>query len=180
METVGGGDDGSFEDELAITSLRQARQPLHDGLNALQVAASAITTAERRFALASLDAALAYLKETLLPACRAEEATIFVAIDGLFGVTNSCHALKAQHTTIMRMTGDLAQAVDAGRASSLEDVERFLPPLLYGLYALVRAHIESEDEAYITLLDAMLSANQAEALAASYEEAIDAFPVEPA
>lgn len=179
METVDA-DRESFEDDLGVTPLRHARRPLHAGLNTLQVAASAVDTAEPRFALAALDSALAYLRETFLPACRAEEATLFVAVDGLFGVTNSCHVMRAQHTTIMRMAGDLAQAGDAARlAGSLEEVERFLPPLLHGLYALCRAHIESEDEAYITLLEAMLSAAQAESLARNYEAAIqspESFP----
>ena len=180
METVDGRGEGSFDEELALTPLRHARHPLHAGLNTLQVAASAVGTAEPRFALAALDSALAYLRETFLPACRAEEATLFVAVDGLFGVTNSCHAMRAQHTTIMRMAGDLAQAGDAARlAGSMDEVERFLPPLLHGLYALCRAHVESEDEAYITLLEAMLSAAQAESLASNYEAAIqspESFP----
>jgi hypothetical protein len=180
LETVGGGDGGDFEEEMGSTPLRRARQPLHLGLNTLQVAASAIATAEPRFALAALDSALKYLREILLPACRAEEATLFVAIDGLFGVTNSCHVMKAQHTTIMRMAGDLVQAAEAARAAgSVEDYEQYLQPLLHGLYALCRAHVESEDEAFVTVLEAMLSAHQAEALAGRYEgacEAMAAFP----
>ena len=173
METVDAG-HGSFEDALGGTPLRQARHPLHAGLNTLQVAASAVGTAEPRFALAALDSALAYLRETFLPACRAEEATLFLAVDGLFGVTNSCHVMRAQHTTIMRMAGDLAQAGDAARiAGSLDEVERFVPPLLHGLYALCRAHVESEDDAYITVLEAMLSTAQAESLARNYEAALE-------
>lgn len=168
METVE--DDGGF---LAPPSpLREARQPLHDGLNALQVAASAVTTAEPRFALASLDAALHYLNQRLLPACRAEESTLFVAVDGVTGVMNGCHVMKAQHTTIIRMAGDLAQVADAARASGgLAEYAKFLQPLLFGLYALCRAHLESEDEAYAGLLEAMLSESQQRALAASFSSA---------
>ena len=173
METVGPG-DGEFEEALESTPLRAAREPLHSGLNTLQVAASAITTAERRFAFAALDAALEYVRDRLLPACRAEETTLFVAVDGLVGVVNSCHIMKAQHTTIMRMAGDLAQAIEAARAGDIAEYAKFLELLLFGLYALSRAHLESEDEAYITLLDAMLSAAQAEALAESYVAATEA------
>ena len=114
------------------------------------------------------------LQETLLPTCRAEEATLFVAIDGLMGVANSCHVMKAQHTTLMRMAGDYAQALDAARtAGDVTEFVQYLGPLLHGLYALARAHLESEDEAYLGLLEAMLSSAQAEALAGAYESSAE-------
>lgn len=175
METVDvQADDGFLE---APSPLASAREPLHAGLNTLRVAANAVTTAERRFALASLDAALSYLREQLLPACRAEEATLFVAVDGLMGVVNSCHVMSAQHTTIIRMAGDLAQAVDAARAANnAGEYAQYLQPLLHGLYALCRAHLESEDEAYLGLLEAMLSESQQGALVSRYSEATTSTP----
>ena len=67
-----------------------------------------------------------------------------------------------------------ARAIQRSRiAGSLDEVERFLPPLLHGLYALCRAHVESEDDAYITVLEAMLSTAQAESLARNYEAALE-------
>ena len=174
METVDGADPG-FADALAASRLHDARSPVHAGLSTLQVAASALTTAESRFAFASLDAAQRYLQDVLLPACRAEETTLFAAVDGLMGVSNSCHAMKAQHTSMMRMAGDFAQALDAARASrELTAYVQYLSPLLHGLYALCRAHLESEDEAYVGLLEAMLTSTQAEALAGAYGEACSA------
>jgi hypothetical protein len=80
--------------------------------------------------------------------------------------------MKAQHTTIIRMAGDLAQVADAAKASGgLAEYAKFLQPLLFGLYALCRAHLESEDEAYAGLLEAMLSESQQRALAASFSSA---------
>jgi hypothetical protein len=176
METVGGDGPGGDEldEALAVSPLHDARSPVHAGLTTLQVAASALATAERRFAFAALEAAQRYLQETLLPTCRAEEATLFVAIDGLMGVANSCHVMKAQHTTLMRMAGDYAQALDAARtAGDVTEFVQYLGPLLHGLYALARAHLESEDEAYLGLLEAMLSSAQAEALAGAYESSAE-------
>lgn len=172
METVVGGD--GRDAGAPASPLRQQRDGLHAGLNALQVAASAVTTAEPRFAFASLEAALRYLQDVLLPGCRAEESTIFVAVDGLMGVVNSCHAMKVQHTTIIRMAGDFAQALEAAKLEgNVEEYVKFLQPLLFGLYALCRAHIESEDDAYIGLLEAMLSEVQVAALAESFEAALE-------
>jgi len=159
------------------SELRHVREGVHAGLTTLQVAASAISTAESRFAFAALDAALSYLQAELLPACRAEEATLFGAVDGLMGVANSCHAMKSQHTTIIRMVGDLAQAIEAARAEAdVAAYARYLEPLLYGLYALARAHLESEDEAYLGMLEALLSEAQVAALAESYVAALEDGP----
>jgi len=155
--------------------LRDVRAPVHAGLNTLQVAATGIGTAEPRFAFAALDAALRYVQDVLLPACRAEEGTLFLAVDGLTGVRNSCHVMRAQHTTIIRMAGDLSQAAEAAKAGGdPAEFAQYLQPLLYGLYALARAHLEAEDEAYIGLVEAMLSSVQVEALANAMRSATGA------
>jgi hypothetical protein len=59
------------------------------------------------------------------------------------------------------MVSDLAQVVEAARTDSdVEAYGRYLLPLLYGLYALMRAHSEAEDDAYVSLLDEALSESQ--------------------
>lgn len=144
-----------------VGPLREFRESLHAGLNRLQLAASAVTTAEPPLALAALDSALNYLQDELLPISRAEEFTIFIAMDGVTGATDSCLVMKAQHTSIMRMTGDLAQAIEAARTDGdVAAYAKYLHPLLYGLYAFVRAHLEAEDDAYLPLLDSALSESQ--------------------
>jgi hypothetical protein len=84
--------------------------------------------------------------------------------------------MKAQHTTLIRMAGDLAQAVEAAKAAGdPAEFAQYLQPLLYGLYALARAHLEAEDEAYVGLVEAVLSSVQVESLA----KAMEAAAVEP-
>lgn len=147
--------------DRVIAPLRQLRDELYAGINTLQVAASAVTTAEYPIAIKALEGALSYLQETFLPVSRAEEFTLFIAVDGVTGATDSCQVMKAQHTSIMRMTGDLSQAVEAARTDGdVAAYARYLHPLLYGLYALCRAHVESEDDAYLPLLDSALSESQ--------------------
>ncbi len=130
--------------------------------------------------MAALDAALQYLQEQLLPGCRAEETTIFPAVSSVTGVSNACHVMRAQHTTLLRMAGDLAQVAEAARAAGdLTDYAKYLQPLLFGLYAFSRAHLESEDDAYLGLLEAVLSENQVTALAAEFERALSVSPENP-
>ncbi|MGE3074144.1 MAG: hemerythrin domain-containing protein [Dehalococcoidia bacterium] len=178
METVDNHEEEGFLEALA--PLREARQLMHAGLNTLQVAATAVTTAESRFAMAALDTALQFLQKQLLPGCRAEETTIFPAVSSITGVSNACHVMRAQHTTLMRMAGDLAQVADAAReAGDLAEYTKYLQPLLFGLYAFSRAHLESEDEAYLGLLEAVLSEHQVATLAAEFEKALDISPEHP-
>ena len=147
--------------DRVIAPLRESRRPLYDGLGQVHVAAGAVDAAEQRVALAALAAALAYLQDELLPACRAEEATLFIAVEGALAAVYSTRVMKAQHASIGAMAADLAQVVDAARADGdVAAYRRYLLPLLYGLYALVRAHLEAEDDAYLSLLDEHLSESQ--------------------
>ncbi|MGE5596625.1 MAG: hemerythrin domain-containing protein [Hyphomicrobiales bacterium] len=147
--------------DRVIGPLREARQPLHDGLHQLQVAGGAVTTAEFPIALAALDGAVRYLDGVLLPQCRAEQFTLFPAVDGVIGKRGASLVMEVQHDAIARMTGDLRQVVEAVRTDGdAEGYARYLQPLLYGLYALVRSHLEAEDEGYLSLLDEHLSESQ--------------------
>lgn len=147
--------------DRVIAPLRESRRPLYDGLRQVHVAAGAVDAAEQRVALAALAAALAYLQDELVPACRAEEATLFIAVEGALAAVYSTRVMKAQHASIGAMVADLAQVVGAARADGdVAAYRRYLLPLLYGLYALVRAHLEAEDDAYLSLLDEHLSESQ--------------------
>jgi hypothetical protein len=147
--------------DRVVGPLRELRAPLFDGLRKLQIAADAIGAAEPRVALASLDSAVTYLREDFLPVARAEEFTMFIAVDGAIGATGASAVMVAQHRSIAAMAGDLGKVVDAARTDGDVDAYgRYLLPLLHGLYALIRAHLEAEDDAYLTLLDEHLSESQ--------------------
>jgi hemerythrin-like domain-containing protein len=138
--------------------LRYLRDQLHAGLTTLQVAASAVDTAEPRMAMKALEAAMHYLQSEFLPMCRAEEAELFRKLDEIAGRPDSCRVMIAQHTSIIRMAGDLAQANDAAKAANdIASYAEYLHPLLYGLYALCRVHLESEDEAYLPVIAAAMT-----------------------
>ena len=147
--------------DRVIAPLRELRAPLYEGLRTLQIAADAVRSAEPRVALASLDSALTYLADQFVPTARAEEFTMFIAVDGAIGATGASAVMVAQHRSIAAMVGDLTQVVEAARTDADVDAySRYLLPLLHGLYALIRAHLEAEDDAYLALLDEHLSESQ--------------------
>lgn len=148
-------------DLSVIEPLRQLRAPLHSGLRTLHLAAEGLESAEPRMALAALESALSYAREVLVPTSNAEEYTLFPAVDGVLGATGTCQVMVAQHRAMAAMSSDLGRVCEAARnAGSPAEYRRYLVPLLYGLYAAARAHLEAEDDAYLPLLDGHLSESQ--------------------
>ena len=131
------------------------------GLKTLQLAAGAVDSADAPVALAALSTAVQYLTVTFLPTASAEEFTLYIAVDGVNGAVNATDIMKAQHESIRAMANDLAKVVEAARADNDPAAYRKdLLPLLHGLYALIRAHLESEDDIYLSLLDDHVSESQ--------------------
>ncbi len=147
--------------DRVVGPLREQRAALHEGLRQVQVAAVSVDSAESRMALGAIEAAGAFLRDVLIPYCQAEEFTLFPAIDGVLGAPGTCQALVAQHAALAAMSEDLDRVVEANRQDGVpDDYRRYLLPLLHGLYAVARAHLESEDDAYLTILDGSLSESQ--------------------
>jgi hemerythrin-like domain-containing protein len=161
METVSNPVDAGAQKDRVVGPLRDARRPLHDGLSALHLAAEAVATAEPAVAFKALDRALAFLQRTFLPSCEAEEFTLFIAVDGVYGATGAVAVMRAQHQVMVEMTADLEKVVAAAKpGNDPAAYARLLHPLLFGLYGLARGHLESEDAAYLTVLDEHLSESQ--------------------
>lgn len=175
METVTGlAGQPAFHDRV-VAPLRDWRRPLHAGLSSLPAAAEAVAAGDPADALRALDRALAYLRGTLLPACDAEEFTLFIAVDGVYGATGAVAVMRAQHQVIAEMTADLEKVVAAARETNDPPAyARYLDPLLYGLYGLARGHLESEDAAYLTVLDEHLSESQVNVIVENLDRIVSA------
>ncbi|WBL36435.1 hemerythrin domain-containing protein [Tepidiforma flava] len=118
----------------------------------------------------ALAEALRYVQGTLLPASEAEEFTLFPTVDGVFGMAGACEPLKLQHEALREMASDLRKvAAAAEQDGDTCAYGRYLQPLLFGLYGLARAHLESEDAVFLPLLDAHLSESQVNVLVENSE-----------
>lgn len=158
---------GVTEERTVVTEpVREFREHLHLGLGRLRSASEAIRTGELKAAPLGVEYALAYLEGLLLPAFKAEEFTLFPAIDGVIGSTGATEVMVAQHRAIEAMVGDLRKVADAATTDgNISEYAGLLLPLLHGLYAAVRMHLESEEDAYLGLLDEHLSESQADVIA---------------
>lgn len=147
--------------DRVVAPLRASRKPLFQGLAKLQLAADAVQTADGPVALAALDTATGFLNSTFLPTAAAEEFTLYIAVDGLYGATNATEIMKAQHASIRAMVEDLTKVVAAARTDNDPAAyAKYLLPLLHGLYASIRVHLEAEDDIYLDLLDNHVSESQ--------------------
>lgn len=156
--------------ERVIGPYRAWRESLRAGLASLATAAAAAGHGPEEDARAALKAALAYVGETLLPGCEAEEFTLFPTVDGVRGVSGSCEVLERQHDSLRAMAEDVRKVAEAAaRDGDTCAYARYLQPLLYGMYALARAHLESEDAAFLPLLDEHLSESQVNVLVENSE-----------
>lgn len=147
--------------DRVIGALREVRRPLFEGMGSLLLAADAVTAAESRVAFASLDTAAGYLRDVVVPYHHAEDYTMLIAMDGVLGKPGASDIIKAQHRSIAAMVGDLLKVAEAARTDGdLSQYARYLLPLLYGLYAAIRVHLESEEDAWLPMLDSHLSESQ--------------------
>lgn len=159
-------------DDRVVGPLRELREPLHAGLHQVQVAAGAVSESEPRMAIAAVETAWRYLQEVFVPACIDEHASLFVAVETILNTREALTALRMQHESLTSMVLDLEKVVKAVRdAGSVEEYRRYLLPLLHGLYAAIRVHIESEDDALLSLLDVHLTSEQVEAVCAGLASA---------
>ncbi len=146
--------------DRVIGPLRVARRPLFEGLQGLQRAASAVQS-DAPGALSAIDEARTYLRGTFLALSRAEEFTLYPAVDGVIGSVGATDIMVVQHGSIGEMVDDLERVVEAVRMQGdVAAYAHYLLPLLHGLYAAIRTHLEAEDAVYLALLDEHLSESQ--------------------
>jgi len=104
-----------------------------------------------------------FLRGHLVPHARAEEAALYPAVERAMGAPGATDTMKADHVEIVRRIDGLADvvtAVGAGPASR-DDAEK-LRAQLYGLSAILRLHFHKEEAVLLPVLDARLSAAEAE------------------
>lgn len=155
--------------DRVIGPLRNARQPLFDGLRRVQHAAISVQ-ADAPGCAEALALALDYLAHEFMPNSRAEEFTLYPAVDGVVGSRGATDVMAVQHGAIGEMVEDLMKVVGAASESgSIATYARLMVPLLHGLYAAIRTHLEAEDAVYLALLDEHLSESQVRVIVENLE-----------
>jgi len=174
IKKVGGGhaqDEALAESARPTEPLREEHRDLMPHIDRLRELAEA-TERDPGASATRLGEAVEFLQGHLLVHAQAEERVLYPAIADLMGAPQATATMSRDHVEIERLTGELAalrRAFDA-RTPTPEDLS-VLRRLAYGLYAIVRLHLAKEEDVYLPLLDARMTAGQASSLFAAMARA---------
>ena len=152
--------------------LRDEHKELYPHIEALKQAGLAVHGTLTQSSLEQIDAAHDFLSAHLLPHAQAEEAALYPAVQKVMGSPYATATMSRDHVEVERLTRELAdlrsqlQGSEIGAAKANE-----LKRVLYGLYTLVKVHFAKEEEVYLPLLDANLTAEEARELFEAMEKA---------
>lgn len=90
---------------------------------------------------------LEFLRRVLLPHAHAEEEFLYPRVAEMLGDSRATGTMLREHVAIHGGIESLA-ATDPGDTLALQE-------LLFGLYALIRAHFDNEEDVYLPLLDTL-------------------------
>jgi hemerythrin-like domain-containing protein len=152
--------------------LRDEHQELLPHIEHLRQLADAVGETPPAALVQNVAAVHDFLAHHLIPHAHAEDRALYPVVARLLGAPEATATMSRDHVEVGSLTAELAElrgrlaggAADGGTAKALRRV-------LYGLYALVKVHFAKEEEIYLPLLDARLSAAEAQAMFAQMEAA---------
>ena len=153
-------------------SLRDEHKELLPHIELLRTVADAVGEAPIASHRRSVDEAYAFLTHHLLPHAQAEERALYPVVGRLMGAPEATATMSRDHVEIGRLTEELGSLRShLGDTSMSTEEEQTLRRVLYSLFALVRVHFAKEEEVYLPLLDARLTADEAARMFAAMERA---------
>jgi iron-sulfur cluster repair protein YtfE (RIC family) len=106
-----------------------------------------------------------FLRGHLVPHARAEEAALYPMVEEVMQAPGATDTMKADHVEIVRRIDELATTVAAiGSGPPTARQAEQLRAHLYGLSAILHLHFNKEELVLLPILDAHLSADDAERL----------------
>lgn len=158
---------------FAVTQpLRDEHRELFPMMDSLRIAAEAIGKVRSDELATLVDLALDFLTRQLIPHAKAEEEVLYPMVARLMGAPAATATMSRDHTEVVRLTSELSSLRNRINGSQLdEDQSRDLQRLMYGLHAIIKLHFAKEEEVYLPLLDARLSASEARTMFEAMEAA---------
>ncbi|MEX2548741.1 MAG: heavy metal translocating P-type ATPase, partial [Nitriliruptoraceae bacterium] len=150
LRALRGGRAAAPRPELGELSdrLREEHQLLQVGIDELRTVADGLETFEPDRALDLLQSVDRFLTEELVPHELAEEEDAYPVLAATAGAEDPTPPLRHTHREIVRLSRLLSTAVAALDGPPTEEDLPELRRLLYGLYAVLRLHLEQEEEAF--------------------------------
>jgi hemerythrin-like domain-containing protein len=142
--------------------LRDEHTELRPQIEAIRAAGDAVGEPTPADVAERVGRAHAFLSGLLLPHADAAEKALYPAVNQAMGSPEASYTMSLDHAEIRRLTGvlgELREKLAAGEITHQD--QRELRMVLYGLYVLVRLHLEKEEEAFLPVLDLRLTPEEA-------------------
>ena len=154
---------------------------LYPQVELLRLAADAVYESLTSQAHDRIEEAYNFLTRQLLPHAQAEEKALYPMVQKVMGAEQATATMSRDHVEIARLTEELGTLRVHKSQLTITSIQAMaLRRVLYGLYALVKLHFAKEEEIYLPLLDAKLTADEAHAMfekmEAAYNEAKEHLP----
>jgi iron-sulfur cluster repair protein YtfE (RIC family) len=144
--------------------------PHIEELSGVAAAATHATPATLRHEVART---LEFLVRQIKPHAAAEDEVLYPAVERAMRAPGATDVMRYEHRALERMIGDL-QALQLEMGIGLGPDQRArLGAVLYSLHAVLSLHFVKEEELYVPLLEARLTAGQADALFEEMEQSAD-------
>lgn len=154
--------------------LRDEHKELFPHIESLKLAGLTVHGTLNQSSLDQIDEAYGFLTNHLLPHAHAEEAALYPAVQKVMGTPYGTATMSRDHVEVESLTRELAALRDQVSATEIGARQaNELKRVLYGLYTLVKVHFAKEEEVYLPLLDANLTAEDAKAMFEAMEKAAE-------
>jgi iron-sulfur cluster repair protein YtfE (RIC family) len=153
-------------------SLREEHRELLPHIEGLRETGDSVGEASPESLRRGVDEAHEFLAHHLIPHAQAEERALYPAVAKAMGAAEATATMSRDHVEVSRLTEELGALRSGLSGDTLPTAQaRELRRVLYGLYALVKAHFAKEEEIYLPILEARLTVEEARRVAKAMGEA---------
>jgi iron-sulfur cluster repair protein YtfE (RIC family) len=152
--------------------LRDEHKALYPQVEVLRLAGDVVNESLTSLAHDKIEQSFNFLTRQLIPHAQAEEKALYPMVEKAMGAPQATATMSRDHVEVERLTEVLGTLrVHRTQLSITFDQVMALRRVLYGLYTLVKLHFAKEEEIYLPLLDAKLTAEEAKAMFTAMDDA---------
>ena len=142
--------------------LRDEHKALYPQVEVLRLAGDVVNESLTSLAHDKIEQSYNFLTRQLIPHAQAEEKALYPMVEKAMGAPQATATMSRDHVEVERLTEVLGTLrVHRTQLSITFDQVMALRRVLYGLYTIVKLHFAKEEEIYLPLLDAKLTAEEA-------------------
>lgn len=146
---------------LPTEPIRAEHRELLPHIEELGSSATWIPTAPAPVIHERLVHALEFLQDELVPHAKAEEETLYPAVEGCMQAPGATDTMRRDHVEVLRLVDELAALRDELEDPPTEAERDRIASILHGLHAIVALHFAKEEEIYLPILDRCLTPESA-------------------